>query len=307
MTGKDDALFAQRCAEIAVFVRTHGHDRIPVRVDGKLNPLGHWCNQRRYSWRRGRLGPERVALLEAAGLHLAVAEPRPRTVRPRASRKSAASGPNDEMKEGRAKRRRVRRQKPVIRLSIQGDRERLAQASRLVAESMRPPLIQSLLALPESVIRRLWQAHHRRQAPGGQLPMDAANLLLRPRLAAHGAVYASAYLRYAGNMGFRSMNPAALIAGLDLYRQIVSDPCITGTMAWYIARDLRNRDLLAYRTCTKCGAPYLTAPHGTHLRGCVFCEMRSQNRKKAGTVPAHRPSSAEPTSHPGVVRGRIDP
>lgn len=281
---KHSELFVQRCTEIAAFVRDHGHDRIPVRIDGKLNPLGQWCNQRRYSWRRGRLDSERVAQLEAAGLHLAMAEPRSRTARRLVAKKETTAGDlAEEARERRARRRRPRRQTPIIRLSIQGDRKRLAQASRMVEESMRPPLIQSLLSLPESVIRRLWQDHHGRQAPGGQLPMGAANLLQRARLAAHGAVYAKAYLCYAGQMGFHGMNAEALIAGLDLYRQIVSDPCITGTMAWYIARDLRNNDMLMYRVCKKCGAPHLTAPQGGHLRGCVFCEMGSPARKNTGS------------------------
>ena len=281
MANENDALFAHRCAQIAEFVREHGHSRIPVRISGKLNPLGNWCNQQRYYWRRGRLSPERVAQLEAAGMHLAVTVPQSRDARRRApAKEKVATG------KARARRRRPGRHN-VIRLSIQGDQERLAQASRLVIESMRPPLIQSLLALPESVIRRLWQDHHHRQAPGGQLPMDAANLLRRSKLAAHGAVYATAYLRYAGEMGLRSMNPAALIRGLDLYRQIVSDPCITGTMAWYIARDLRNHDMLMYRVCKRCGAAHLTAPHGTHLRGCVFCETRKRTSEASPGSPAH--------------------
>lgn len=364
-TAQQDVLFAQRCAEIAAFVREHGHARIPVRITGKLNPLGNWCNRQRYVWRHGKLSPEKIAELKAAGLRLVVTEPKgPKpTLRRRTSGKKPAGTGKKKKRDARrttkrctpqeqpvmqapvqkdcehpaqtarlqrvaefetadlrlvatepqslnpvprcraagkdtavveqktgvsAPRIRLRHEKPLIRLSIQGDRERLTQASRLVAESMRPPLIQSLLALPESVIRKLWQDYHKRQAPGGQLPMDAANILRRPQLAAHGAIYASVYLRYAGDMGFLSMNPTALIAGLDLYRQIVSDPLITGTIAWYIARDLRNRELLVYhRACPKCSAPYLTAPHGTHLLKCVFCENRNRRRKKVVSSAAH--------------------
>ena len=319
------ALFVQRCTEIAAFVRDHGHSRIPVRIDGKLNPLGNWCNQQRYCWRRQRLSPEQVAQLKAAGLYLKVTEPRPRTTQNLVPQEAVSAGElqvtelrpctaqnlvplevvsagelieteevvsagelieTEEVRRPSRRRRRVQRQQPIIRLSIQGDRERLAQAARMVAESMRPPLIQSLLSLPDSVIRRLWQDHHGRQAPGGQLPMFAANLLQRANLAAHAAVYARAYLCYAGDMGFRGMNAAALIAGLDLYRQVVSEPCITGTIAWYVARDLRSHDRLMYRVCKKCGAPHLTAPQGGHLRGCVFCEM---SYKKKGPIISLEP------------------
>lgn len=295
------ALFVQRCTEIAAFVRDHGHSRIPVRIDGKLNPLGNWCNQQRYCWRRQRLSPEQVAQLKAAGLYLKVTEPRPRTTQHLVPQEAVSAGEIieteevvnagelieiEEVRRPSRRRRRVQRQQPIIRLSIQGDRERLAQAARMVAESMRPPLIQSLLSLPDSVIRRLWQDHHGRQAPGGQLPMFAANLLQRANLAAHAAVYAKAYLCYAGDMGFRGMDAAALIAGLDLYRQIVSEPCITGTIAWYVARDLRSHDRLMYRVCKKCGAPHLTAPQGGHLRGCVFCEM---SYKKKGPIISLEP------------------
>lgn len=295
MTAGYDDIFVQRCSEIAAFVREHGHGRIPVRLAGRLYPLGRWCNQRRYEWRHSQLTPERIAQLTAAGLQMT--EPNPRgtkisTKRARRRKMTHKGAVMDKRPTGAAQRpARRRHQHTVIRLSIQTDQVRLAQAARMVAESMRPPLIQFLLALPESVIRRLWREHHQRQAPGGQLPMYASNLLLRARYAAHGAVYASSYLQYAGPDGLNSMNPGALIAGLDLYRQVVHDPCITGTIAWYIVRDLRNRDALTYRLCSKCGAPYLTAPSGTHLRGCVFCQtMRGRRRTKLTII--HREADA---------------
>lgn len=302
MAKRNETSIEERCAEIADFVRTHGHDRIPVRIQGRLNPLGQWCNQRRHLWRCGKLSPEVIAQLEAAGLLSPAARaagdgPRRRARRARERMKAPKDTALPRATSPSRPRDRRRAPRYVIRvsLSVHDDHERLSQAARLVAEGVRPPLIQSLLALPESVVRRLWRAHHKRQAPGGQLPMGAASLLNRPRLAAHGAIFASCYLQHAGARGFASMNPTALIAGLDLYRQLVANPCITGVMAWYIARDLRNRDLLAYRLCPHCQAPHLTAPTGTHLRGCVFCQTDGQARRRSGA------GRATPSGHRAVL------
>ncbi len=38
MAKRNETRIEERCAEIADFVRTHGHDRIPVRIEGRLNP-----------------------------------------------------------------------------------------------------------------------------------------------------------------------------------------------------------------------------------------------------------------------------
>lgn len=155
----------------------------------------------------------------------------------------------------------------------------LRQVERLIAEGLRPPLIHAVLPLPEALIRKMWQAHHGRRAPGGQLPMTTVNLLRGPLGAAHGALYASCYLAYAGASGHRSLsdNVEALIKGLDLYRSLSPRPVITMETAWYIARDLRNIHFatLRYRLCSRCQAPYLIADRNP-LITCPFCEKKKE-------------------------------
>lgn len=52
---------------LTAYRQTHGHCQVPVRRDGRIDPLGRWCNQQRYLAKKGRLPPERVAQLTAIG------------------------------------------------------------------------------------------------------------------------------------------------------------------------------------------------------------------------------------------------
>lgn len=279
-----NASWDARYAELTEFLRVHGHTP-RVRVHGKLFLLGQWCNNQRYLWRQGKLTPDRVARLKALGLSNPTAKPVPKPVVvtnlvPEPIPEPVTEPTVEQACQARARRqarRRARkRQSTAVRLTIASpvivtDYERLQQATRMVEEKMRPPLIYALLALPDSVMRKLWVARYGRRAPGGQLPMQSSNLLTTQQLAIHGAIYAGVYLQYAGAHGFRSMSAGALLKALDTYRTLMPHPCITGTMAWYIARDLRSADLLVYRTCKQCESPYLSAPQGTHLRTCPIC------------------------------------
>lgn len=62
------ASWDEHFADYQRYRTAHGHSRIPVRVAGKLFPLGQWCNQQRYDYRKGRMTPERAARLMDAGL-----------------------------------------------------------------------------------------------------------------------------------------------------------------------------------------------------------------------------------------------
>ena len=58
----DDQLMAWQ-----VWRQTHGNIMPPVRRNGRLDPLGRWCNQQRYLARAGRLSVDKVARLREAG------------------------------------------------------------------------------------------------------------------------------------------------------------------------------------------------------------------------------------------------
>lgn len=50
-----------------VWRQIHGNIMPPVRRNGRLDPLGRWCNQQRYLARAGRLPVDKVARLREAG------------------------------------------------------------------------------------------------------------------------------------------------------------------------------------------------------------------------------------------------
>lgn len=68
------ASWDEHFAEYQRYRTAHGNGRIPVRVAGKLFPLGQWCNQQRCDYRKGRMTPERAARLVDAGLFTPTAE-----------------------------------------------------------------------------------------------------------------------------------------------------------------------------------------------------------------------------------------
>ena len=49
------------------WTHTHGGHMPPVRDQGRVTPLGRWCNQQRYLHKAGRLDPAKVARLTEAG------------------------------------------------------------------------------------------------------------------------------------------------------------------------------------------------------------------------------------------------
>lgn len=163
---------------------------------------------------------------------------------------------------------------------------KLDLALRLIRNGVRPPIASRLTALPNQVVRKLWESHFHTPAPRGQFPPDSTRILSRTGIAEEGALWLAIYRRICYYYSVRITSRVHATALLDAYRtlRIVLSQQVRLTLqqTYFIARDLVT-GTLETRYCTTCRAHYLYHLPST-LISCPFCAAQKKPGAKKRRV-----------------------
>lgn len=153
-------------------------------------------------------------------------------------------------------------------------------AEEMVAEGLRPPLVEKSTGIPLSVIRRMWKQRHGSRPPSGLFPVSCASVMSTPTKVLEANLFLGGYALIGGQSILLRMDPRVFIRAWRWFRAHVSDPEIGITTAWLIGRDLRSR-IMGMKHCRTCGLHYLFSLAFTNTLYCPFCRFGAAALRQA--------------------------
>lgn len=152
-----------------------------------------------------------------------------------------------------------------------------ATAIKMIKAGVRPPVVHLATGLPKSRLRDLYKQTHGVPAPRGKVPASAARQIKSLHEAMEAMVFARLYLNMAGEMKQadhgQQMDSSLVVDAYQIYARTLACQPLDVTLAWYLARDLRD-GALQVRRCQNCHTEYLYDADSPYLRTCYLCRRR---------------------------------
>lgn len=150
-------------------------------------------------------------------------------------------------------------------------------AYKMIRAGVRPPVVHLATGLAKPKLRELYQEIHGRPATRGRVPENAYRLINSKAEAMEALVFAVMYREQAGLHSStlnQKLNSGLVLDAYEDYRGKVALAPLSLTAAWYVARDIRNGQIV-FRTCRKCHLEYLYEPRSAFMRACLLCHGRN--------------------------------
>jgi len=151
-----------------------------------------------------------------------------------------------------------------------------ALAIKMIRAGVRPPVVHLATGLPKTRLRELYRQVHGCPAPRGKIPGNAARQIKSVYEAMEAMVFVRLYLDMAGDAlaAGDQLDSSLVIDAYHVYVRTVAGQALDVTLAWYLARDIRD-GTLKIRKCPQCQAEYLYEMDSPYLRTCHLCRLRS--------------------------------
>lgn len=151
-----------------------------------------------------------------------------------------------------------------------------ATAIKMIKAGVRPPVVHLATGLPKARLRDLYKQTHGVPAPRGKVPGSAARQIKSVHEAMEAMLFARLYLNMLAasqSSDNGQLDSSLVIDAHNIYARTVAGVPLDVTLAWYLARDLRD-GVIQVKRCKKCHTEYLYEPDSPYLRTCYLCRLR---------------------------------
>jgi Flagellar transcriptional activator (FlhC) len=142
-------------------------------------------------------------------------------------------------------------------------------AKEMIRIGLRPPIVHVATGLCRNRLRNFYRVVHGRPAVQGRVSEFAYNRLKTKSQVVEAMMYCQLYYDLSGDRAFRVIDNNLFVEAYWKYKATSPDG-LDGTTAWYITRDLRERQL-EIRRCRACGREYLFDPRSDLMSRCPLC------------------------------------